>query len=146
MSTYKIIIDATEDVEELSIVLGNHDDIGDVDPDEFVRSAAVCAALAFCNSKVSAQDRGEYKSSDYTSQLKRLDDQIRQYYEGEAYSIVRTSIDLFVSNIATSLISAIEDQTNTPIFSTIKDDLSLVFTVMDGKNETENPDGVSTTN
>lgn len=140
MTTYRIILDVAEDVDELSGILNTRDETGDVVADDFIRASAVCAALAFCNSKVSEKDRGDYKPGDFQAQITRIDDMVKDYFAGESYSVVRTSIDLFVSNVAASLIAAISDQSHTPLFSSIKDDLSLVFTVMDGKDENETED------
>lgn len=143
MGTYNIIIDTIDDVEELSAILNTHDNTGDVDADTFVRAAAVCAALAFVNSKVQDKDRKDFNPEDFKAQTKRIDDMVDEYYDLESYSVVRTSLDLFIANLATSLISAISDQSHTPIFSRIKDDLSLVFKVMDGKDETEDSNRMS---
>ncbi len=142
MSTNKILIDVLEEIEELSAILNTHDDTGDVDPDKFVREAAIAAALAYCNSKVSEVDRGDYKEGDFQSQMRRIDDMINEYYTKDSYSVVRTHMDLFIANLTSQLIMAISDQTQTPIFSKLKEDLSIVFKVLDGKNE-DNLNGVS---
>lgn len=138
MSSHNIIIDAIDNIEELSALLNTHDESGDVNPDNFIKMAAVCAALAYCNSKVSISDRGDYKDSDFHSQVTRIDDAVKKYYIGETYSIIRTAIDLFISSIAADLIMALSNQSVTPVFSKIKEDLSLVFKVLGGKNEHEN--------
>lgn len=143
MGTYNIIIDSALDVEELSAVLNTHDDTGDLDPDKFVRMAAVCAALAYCNAKVSDKDRGDYKKTDFQEQCKRIDDSVSEFFEGESYKIARTAIDLFIASVSSSLIMALADQSHTPIFSEIKEDLSLKFMVTDGKNENDDSNGVS---
>lgn len=145
MASYNIIIDAADDIEELSALLNTHDETGDVDADVFIKMSAVCAALAYCNSKVNACDRGEYKDTDFQSQLSKIDESVRKFYIGETYSIIRTAIDLFISTISADLIMALSDQTLTPVFSKIKEDLSLVFKVMDGKNEHENNSGDTST-
>lgn len=145
MGTYNIIIDACEEIEELSALLNTHDDTGDADPDEFVKMSAVCAALAYCNSKVSSTDRGDYRDEDFQSQVVRIDDKVKSLFGGETYSIVRSAIDLFISSISADLIMALSDQRHTPVFSKIREDLSLVFVVMDGKNENENNSGDSST-
>lgn len=145
MATYNIIIDQRDEIEELSALLNTHDETGDVDPDNFVKMSAVCAALAYCNSKVSETDRGEYKDEDFQSQIARIDEAASSFYSGETYSIIRTAIDLFISNISADLIMALSDQSHTPIFTKIREDLSLVFAVMDGKNGTENNSGDSST-
>ena len=145
MGTYNIIIDACEEIEDLSALLNTHDETGDADPDEFVKMSAVCAALAYCNSKVSKSDRGDYKNEDFQSQITRIDDKVKSIYDDEAYSVIRTAVDLFISNISADLIMALWDQSHTPIFSKIREDLSLVFTVMDGKNGNENNSGESST-
>lgn len=144
MASYKIILDVAEDVEELSAILNTHDNSGDVDADTYIKAGAVCAALAFCNSKPLDSDRGDYKPQDYIDQMTRINGMITDDYEGDSYSVVRTSMDLFITSITTSLILSMEDQSKTPLFKSIKDDLSLVFTVLDGKNETENLIGVPT--
>lgn len=145
MATYNIIIDACEEIEDLSALLNTHDDSGDVNPDDFVKMSAVCAALAYCNSKVLQRDRGDYKDEDFQSQVSRIDEKVKTFYDGETYSIIRAALDLFISNISADLIMALSDQTHTPVFGKIREDLSLVFTVMDGKNENENNSGDSTT-
>lgn len=146
MAVYKIIIDASDDVEEVSAILARHDETGDVDPDDFIKAGSVCAALAYCNSKVSEADRGDYKPEDFINQVKRIDEMVDKYYQDESYSVVRTAIDLFIATVTTSLICALNDQKHTPLFKSIKEDLSLVFSVMDGKDETKNPIGVSAIN
>lgn len=139
MAFFRALIDVSESVEDLSAILNNHDNSGDVDPDDFVRMCSVAAALAFCNVKMKETDRGDYNVDDFKSQLLRVDDKVREYYEGDSYSVVRTAIDVFISDITASLIMAIEDQRQTPVFEEISEDLNLVFKVMDGvENESEN--------
>lgn len=143
MTVYNVIVDCNEETEELCAVLISHDDTGDVDPVTFIKALSVCGALAYCNAKVSPSDRGEYDPGQFHSQLSRIDDMIKEYYVDDSYSIVKTAADKFIAAISTSLIMALKDQSHVPIFSKIKDDMSVLYKVMDGKDENLNTNGVS---
>lgn len=143
MGIYRIILDAAEAVEDLSSILNCHDNTGDVNPDDIIKECAIAAALAFNNAKVEDTDRGDYKPEDFQAQLTRITDILKDFYKEDSYSIVSTAVNLFISDLATDLISAIEDQTHTPIYDKLNEGLSIVFKVMDGKNETKDINGVS---
>lgn len=144
MGMHKIIMDKIDEIDELSGILNTHDDTGDVNPDDLIRECAIAACLAFCNSKVSVKDRGDYQESDFQEQLQRVSDYINKYFSKDSYSVVKTAVDLFISDLTSGLIMAIENQSHVPLFGEIRDDLSITFKVLDGKNENENSSGVPT--
>lgn len=145
MPVYNVIIDCNEESEELCAILISHDETGDVDPVDFIKNLSVCGALAYCNAKVSSDDRGDYDPEQFQSQLIRIDEMIKEYYSDDSYSVVKTAVDKFITAVSTSLIMALKDQSHVPVFSKIKDDMSVLYKVMDGKDEHLNSNGVSGT-
>lgn len=138
----KIIIDNIDDTDDFSALINTNDDTGDANADEFIRACSVAAALAYCNSKVTPEDRGKYNPEEFVSQMGRIRDMVEEYFEGPAIELVNTGIDMYISAITANLIIALSDQTKVPVFSKIKEDLSLLFLVMDGENEDQDSGGV----
>lgn len=139
----KIIIDNIEDTEVFSALINTHDETGDADADEFIKACAVAAALAYSNSKVDHADRGDYNPEEFVAQIARIRDMAKDYFNIESLAEVNTGIDMYISAITSSLIIGLSDQTKVPVFSKIKEDLSLLFLVMDGENENQDTSGVS---
>ena len=137
MKPYLANIDMIDELEEFSAILNTHDESPDVNADEFVKDCAVAAALAFCNVKVEEKHRIGFPEQEYQSQLRRIHDKLEQYYSGDSYSVVRAAVDAFIAEIASRLIMCIDDQSQTPLFEKINDDLSIVFKVMGGNDENE---------
>lgn len=146
MSIKRIIIDAIDDIDELSAILNTNDNTGDVNADDYIRDCSVAACLAFCNSKVLESDRGDFDVKNFSAQLKRIDDNIVEDFEDkDTVAIIRTAINLFISDVSSGLIMAIEDQSLTPVFRCIREDLSLEFGILGNKNEeNEDPSGGAT--
>lgn len=145
MSVTQIIIDGIEEINELSAVINTYDDSGDMDVYEIVRMSAVAAALAFDKSKVSHKDQTS-ANDELSLQITRITDKLNEYdIEKEHLDIVTTAITLFVTELADKLILVIKDQSKTATFSKIRDDMSLLFNVMDNKEGKVNEDtgGVS---
>lgn len=145
MSANLIIIDCIDEINELSAVINSYDETGDMDPYEIIRMCAVAAALAFDKSKVNQKDQVS-KDNDLSLQISRIKDKLSEFDLNEDnFNTIITAVTFFVTELADKLILVIKDQTRVATFNKVRDDMSLLFNVLDNKDGKTNEDtgGVS---
>lgn len=140
MAMKMIIIDAIEEVNELSGIINTYDESGDIDADSIIRMCAVAACLAFDKSKVKRSDQVN-DIDDFTLQLAKIRSCLLESLVGNSYEVVKSAVDYFITEIGDKIILVVSDQSRVVLFKELREDLSLAFNVCDKVED--NDDGVS---